>query len=107
MLPDFGVAVESTGLPRSVRNRRPSLAVPNFLMCALRMATRTGGMGTMRTSVAARCLRLRASWVVPVSGHWTLTSGRDRGMVMLPQSDSGRTQSALCRAMTSAGRMAE
>lgn len=53
--------------PCSVKNSRPSSAVPNVATCSLHIATRYGGNGTTRVSPGGRFFNPRSSWNLPVS----------------------------------------
>jgi hypothetical protein len=85
--------------PLAVWKIRPSGVVPYRLMWARRSLTRSGGMGMVRVSWAARCLRPRSWRAVPWSVQAVPAREAETAKTILPHPLAGRYRS-LSRSMT-------
>jgi hypothetical protein len=76
--------------PRLVWKIRPSGVVPYRLMCARSSLTRSGGMGMVRVSLSARCLRPRSWRGVPWSVQLLPAREAEAARTILPTRPGGR-----------------
>ena len=92
--------------PRVVWKIRPSGVVPYFLMWARSGRTSSGGMGMVRVSLSARCLRPRSWRAVPSSVQAVPARDAEVARTILPHPFFGRCRSASRSMTASEGRSA-
>ena len=92
--------------PRAVWKIRPSGVVPYLLMWARSSLTRSGGMGMVRVSLAARCFRPRSWRAVPWSVQAVPAREAEAARSILPHPCLGRCRSASRSMTASEGRSA-
>jgi hypothetical protein len=92
--------------PLAVWKTRPSGVVPYLLMWARSSRTSSGGMGMVRVSRAARCLRPRSCRAVPWSVQAVPARDAEEARTILPHPVFGRCRSASRSITASDGRSA-
>jgi hypothetical protein len=92
--------------PRAVWKTRPSEVVPYCLMWVRSCRTRTGRMGMVRVSLAARCFRPRSWRAVPSSVQALPARDADADRTIRPHPALGRCRSTWRSMTASDGRNA-